>query len=94
MEVFDIMKMIVPNAQEIRNFLKGDYKILNVISESEKIINNIFGEVPLEMYLSKEYNEMIVVHIKYQGEDMSSKMKRFDRWFLKKKVNHKLIFLI
>ena len=90
------MRMLVPNAQEIRRFLKGDYKVLEVVLESEKVIKSIFGDVPLEMLLSQDYGAGIFIHIKYEGEDAMSKMEKFDKWYMKnlKRVDGKLNFLI
>lgn len=90
------MRMLVPNAQEIRRFLKGDYKVLDVVLESEKVIKSIFGDVPLEMLLSQDSGAGIFIHIKYEGKDAMSKMEKFDKWYIKnlKRVDGKLNFLI
>ena len=89
------MKMVIPNAQEIRKFLKGNYYALDVVIESERIIKSIFGEVPLEMQFSP-HSSAIFVHIKYEGNDVIEKMDKFDRWFLKKqkKLKEQLNFIV
>jgi hypothetical protein len=92
--------MLVPDATGIRNFLKDNINILDVLPEAEEVLFSIFGDVKLEMLLSTDPSEgtqiiFIVIHCGAIGAN--ELLDEFDEeWFIdnRHKFKGKLNFTV